>query len=68
MLFSKYWGIHVETHRLTGGIYEEMGSGAITYIPSFTKIGSGIQIFIGGGGFRQYGDFINLLYFQYKAG
>jgi hypothetical protein len=31
---------------MTGGIYEihvEMGSGAMTYIPSFIKIGSGIQ-------------------------
>jgi hypothetical protein len=25
-----------------------MGSGAMIYIPSFTKIGSGIQKFIGG--------------------
>jgi hypothetical protein len=26
----------------------EMGSGAMTYIPSFIKIGSGIQKYIGG--------------------
>jgi hypothetical protein len=26
----------------------EMGSGAMIYIPSFIKIGSGIQMFIGG--------------------
>jgi hypothetical protein len=26
----------------------EMGSGAIIYIPSFIKIGSGIQMLIGG--------------------
>jgi hypothetical protein len=34
-----------------GGIYEvdlEMGSGAMTYIPSFIKIDSGIQKLIGG--------------------
>jgi hypothetical protein len=28
----------------------EMGSGAMTYITSFIKIGSGIQKFMGGGG------------------
>jgi hypothetical protein len=28
----------------------EMSSGAVMYIPSFIKIGSGIQKFIGGGG------------------
>jgi hypothetical protein len=28
----------------------EMGSGAMTYIPSFIKIGSGIQKLMGGGG------------------
>jgi hypothetical protein len=28
----------------------EMGSGAMIYIPSFVKIGSGIQMLIGGGG------------------
>jgi hypothetical protein len=38
-------GIHVQTQRLMGGIYEyaaETGSGAMIYIPSFIKIGSGI--------------------------
>jgi hypothetical protein len=29
----------------------EMGSGAMTYIPSFIKIGSGIQKLMWGGGF-----------------
>jgi hypothetical protein len=36
-----------------GGIYVvavEMGSGAMLYIPSFMKIGSGIQKLMGGGG------------------
>jgi hypothetical protein len=27
----------------------EMGSGAMTYVPSFIKIGSGIRMLIGGG-------------------
>jgi hypothetical protein len=40
-----------------GGIYEvyavEMGSGAMTYIPSFIKTGSGIQKIMGGGGLIQ---------------
>jgi hypothetical protein len=37
-----------------GAIYEydvEMGSGAITYIPSVIKIGSGIQKLMRGGGY-----------------
>jgi hypothetical protein len=39
-----------------------MGSGAMIYIPSFIKIGSGIQKLIGGGGIhRQEGDRISLL-------
>jgi hypothetical protein len=29
----------------------EVGSGAVIYIPSFIKIGSGIQKLMGGGGF-----------------
>jgi hypothetical protein len=29
----------------------EMGSGAMIYIPSFIKIGSSIQMLMGGGGF-----------------
>jgi hypothetical protein len=42
----------------------EMGSGAVIYIPSFIKIGSGIQRLIGGIS-RQQGDLISLLlYFQ----
>jgi hypothetical protein len=33
-----------------GGIFNavEMGSGAVIYVPSFIKIGSGIQKLIGG--------------------
>jgi hypothetical protein len=43
----------------------EMGSGAMTYTPSFIKIGSGIQKLIGGytQTHRQLGDLISLLYF-----
>jgi hypothetical protein len=40
----------------------KMGSGAMTYIPNFIKIGSGIQKFIGGI-HRQHGDRISLLLF-----
>jgi hypothetical protein len=43
----------------------EMGSGAMINIPSFIKIGSGIQKLIGGGGYtdthRLDGDLISLL-------
>jgi hypothetical protein len=39
-----------------------MGSGAVIYIPSFIKIGSGIQELIGGR-HRQQGDLISLVYF-----
>jgi hypothetical protein len=41
----------------------EMGSGAIIYIPSFIKIGSGIQKLILGDTqtHRQHGDLISLL-------
>jgi hypothetical protein len=28
-----------------------MGSGAVIYVPSFIKIGSGVQKFMGGGGY-----------------
>jgi hypothetical protein len=48
----KRGGIHIQTHRLTGGIYKyaaEMGSDAITHVQSFTKIGAGIKKFMGGG-------------------
>jgi hypothetical protein len=42
----------------------EMGSGAMTYIPNFIKICSGIQKLIGGGGgihrHREHGDRISL--------
>jgi hypothetical protein len=44
----------------------EMGSGAMIYIPSFIKIGSGTQQLIGGI-HRQHGDIISLfLFFQNK--
>jgi hypothetical protein len=47
-----------------GGIYE-MGSGAMIYIPSFIKTGSGIQKLIGGiHRHRQHGDL--LLFLQNK--
>jgi hypothetical protein len=39
-------GLHTQTDRLMGGIYEvavEMDLGAMMYIPSFIKNGSGIQ-------------------------
>jgi hypothetical protein len=38
-----------------GEIYQvhlEMGSGVVIYIPSFIKIGSGVQMIIGGGIYR----------------
>jgi hypothetical protein len=44
----------------------EMGSGAMTYIPSFIKIGSGTQKLMGGGDsqmHRQHDDFISPLLF-----
>jgi hypothetical protein len=45
----------------------EMGSGAMIYIPSFIRIGSGTQKLIGGI-HRQHGDRISLLsFFQNKA-
>jgi hypothetical protein len=40
--------IHTETQRLMAGIYE-MGSVAKVNIPSFIKIGSGIQKSVGEG-------------------
>jgi hypothetical protein len=44
----------------------EMGSGAMIYIPSFMKIGSGIQKLIRGNTQtqRQQGDLISLLFFS----
>jgi hypothetical protein len=43
----------------------EMGSGAMIYIPSFIKIGSGTQKLIGeeSQAHRQHGDLISLLLF-----
>jgi hypothetical protein len=46
LLPSNKRGIHIQTHRLMGGIYKyatEMASDVMIYIPSFIKIGSGIQ-------------------------
>jgi hypothetical protein len=45
-----------------------MGSGAVIYLPSFLKIGSGVQKLIGGSGTQtdthgQQRDLISLLYF-----
>jgi hypothetical protein len=40
-----------------------MGSGAVTYVPSFIKIGSGIEKLIRGYTHRQQRDLISLLYF-----
>jgi hypothetical protein len=46
---------------------DEMGSGTVIYIPSFIKIGSGIQKLTGGiHRHRQRGDFISLLLFFSK--
>jgi hypothetical protein len=44
-------GIHMQTHRPMGGILKysvEMGSFAMTYTPSFIKLGPGIQNLKGG--------------------
>jgi hypothetical protein len=56
-----------------GGIYEcavEMGSGAMTHIPSYRDIVSGIQKLMGAGEFtdtQQHGGHISLhLFFQNK--
>jgi hypothetical protein len=45
-----------------------MGSGAVIYVPSFIKIGSGVQTLLGGGGVHkhthgQQRDLISLLNF-----
>jgi hypothetical protein len=50
-----------------------MGSGAVIYVPSFIKIGPGIQKLMGGGGgaqthihthtYREQRDLMSLLYF-----
>jgi hypothetical protein len=44
----------------------EMGSGAMIYIPSFIKIGSGIQKLIGGFKYTEHGDSTSLLLFSSK--
>jgi hypothetical protein len=48
----------------------EMGSGTVIYIPSFIKIGAGIQKLMGEGNSRtqrQYGELINVFaFFQNK--
>jgi hypothetical protein len=46
-----------------------MGSGAVIYVPSFKKIGSGVHRLMGGGDtqtdtHRQQRDLINLLHFS----
>jgi hypothetical protein len=41
----------------------EMGSPDMIHIPSFIKIGSGIQTLIGGYSHRQHGDTMSLLLF-----
>jgi hypothetical protein len=46
----------------------EMGAGAVIYVPSFIKIGSGVKKLVGGGGIHrhthgQQRDLISLLYF-----
>jgi hypothetical protein len=41
----------------------ETGPGAMTFVPSFIKIVSGIQKLMAGGIHRQHGDLINLLLF-----
>jgi hypothetical protein len=38
----------------------EMGSGAMIYIPSFIKIGSGVQKLIGEGGIYRHTDSIEI--------
>jgi hypothetical protein len=58
----------MQEHRLMGGFMKyavEMGSGAMIYIPSFVKNGSGIQTLIAGDTqtHRQRGDRIRLLLF-----
>jgi hypothetical protein len=47
----------------------QMGSGAMIYIPSFIKIGFGIQKLIGGDAQtrRQKGDVINLLFIYFQS-
>jgi hypothetical protein len=45
-------GMHIKTHRLTGGIFYkytiQRSSGAMIYTPSFIKLGSDIQKFMEG--------------------
>jgi hypothetical protein len=56
-------GIHIQTHRPMDGFMKyavEMGSGAIIYILSFIKIGSGIQKLIGG--IHRYTDNTEIAY------
>jgi hypothetical protein len=65
-------GEHIQTHRLVGGIMKYavgLDSGVMIYIPSFMKIGSGIQKLIERDTLthRQHGDRIHrLLFFQNK--
>jgi hypothetical protein len=59
---SILWGLHMQTHRLMGGIYEVRCSDGLYChdIPHFIKIGSSVQKLIGGIP-RQHGDCISLL-------
>jgi hypothetical protein len=65
-LSSNKRGMHIQTHRLMGGIYEvclEMGSGVMKYIPSFIKIGSAIRkLRGGGGGIHRHTDILEIPY------
>jgi hypothetical protein len=57
-------GIHMETHRLMGGIYEaaaEMGSGAMIHLSSIINIGTDIQQLVRGGTRTQEGNRKGLL-------
>jgi hypothetical protein len=49
----------------------EMGSGAMIYVPSFMKIGAGVQKLMEGGDkriHREHGDLIGRLLFFSKGG
>jgi hypothetical protein len=52
--------IHIQTHRLIVKICEVtvgIGTGAMIYIPSFIRIGSGMQKLIGRGGYTDSTEF-----------
>jgi hypothetical protein len=64
-------GIHIQAYWWKGFMKyaEEMGSGAMIYIPSFIKIGSGIQTLIGGGGLHKLTFIFSLfsLFWKYES-